>query len=104
MPTRPPRPCIVCGTLTRQSRCSAHRTPYDGAERRRMAAAVQSWIAAHGTICMGHGRGAHMVAARELTADHVIPISQGGAGGPLRVLCRSCNSRRGAEMSHGPAA
>jgi 5-methylcytosine-specific restriction endonuclease McrA len=30
------------------------------------------------------------------TADHVVPVSQGGAGGALRGACLSCNSARGA--------
>jgi 5-methylcytosine-specific restriction endonuclease McrA len=29
-----------------------------------------------------------------LTAEHVVPVSQGGKDGPLTVLCRSCNSSR----------
>ena len=36
--------------------------------------------------------------ARELTADHVVSVSGGGEGGPLRVLCASCNKRRGGEQ------
>jgi 5-methylcytosine-specific restriction endonuclease McrA len=32
----------------------------------------------------------------DLTIDHLIPASLGGANGPVRVLCRSCNGRRGA--------
>ena len=37
-------------------------------------------------------------ATTDLTADHLIPVIDGGAGGPLRVLCRSCNSARGARL------
>jgi 5-methylcytosine-specific restriction endonuclease McrA len=33
---------------------------------------------------------------RDLTADHIVPISKGGAAGPRRVLCRTHNSQRGA--------
>jgi len=33
-------------------------------------------------------------AKRDLTADHIIPVSRGGGGGPRRVLGRSCNSKR----------
>ncbi|HEX2111582.1 MAG TPA: HNH endonuclease [Gaiellaceae bacterium] len=39
----------------------------------------------------------HCGATRGLTADHLIPLARGGNPlGPLRVLCRRCNSRRGA--------
>jgi 5-methylcytosine-specific restriction endonuclease McrA len=37
----------------------------------------------------------------DLTVDHLIPVIDGGAGGPLRVLCRSCNSRRGSKTLAG---
>ena len=36
----------------------------------------------------------------DLTIDHIVPRSQGGSDDPnnLRVLCRSCNSKKGAQM------
>jgi 5-methylcytosine-specific restriction endonuclease McrA len=34
---------------------------------------------------------------QNLTADHVVPIANGGADGPLGVVCRTFNSRRGNE-------
>jgi 5-methylcytosine-specific restriction endonuclease McrA len=38
-------------------------------------------------------------AADDLTADHVVPLAVGGDPlGRLRVLCRRCNSGRGARM------
>ncbi|MFJ8346043.1 HNH endonuclease [Streptomyces sp. NPDC094153] len=34
---------------------------------------------------------------QDLTGDHVLPLSRGGSNAVdnIRVLCRSCNSRRG---------
>lgn len=32
------------------------------------------------------------------SADHVIPVSQGGRGGPLRPACTACNSAAGAKL------
>ena len=41
-------------------------------------------------------------ATEDLTADHVEALANGGHPlGELRVLCRSCNSRRGAPPSGG---
>ncbi|WP_369826057.1 HNH endonuclease [Kitasatospora sp. MBT66] len=36
-----------------------------------------------------------------LTGDHIIPVSRGGTNEPrnIRVLCRTCNSRRGNRMT-----
>jgi 5-methylcytosine-specific restriction endonuclease McrA len=34
-------------------------------------------------------------ATTDLTADHLIPVIDGGANGPLRTLCRLCNSSHG---------
>ena len=47
----------------------------------------------HGYLCPGWYREAHY--SEDLTADHVTPVGAGGSEwGELRVLCRSCNSRR----------
>jgi 5-methylcytosine-specific restriction endonuclease McrA len=32
------------------------------------------------------------------SADHVVPVSQGGRGGPLRPACHHCNSAAGAKI------
>lgn len=40
-------------------------------------------------------------AVDDLTADHLIPLADGGhLLGPLRTLCRSCNSSRGHGGGH----
>jgi 5-methylcytosine-specific restriction endonuclease McrA len=42
-------------------------------------------------------------ATSDLTADHVTPLARGGHPlGPLRVLCRSCNSSRRADTDRQP--
>jgi hypothetical protein len=64
-----------------------------------MRAVVAAHIAQHGNTCPGFDRAAHP--SNDLTADHLVPRSRGGIGGPLRVLCRSCNARRGATGDNG---
>jgi 5-methylcytosine-specific restriction protein A len=98
------RSCLGCGRLiasgSRCPRCqlppnptTASRTP---AERRRRAVAVAQWRKLYGDWCPGWGdRPPHP--ATDLTADHIEAVGAGGdPAGPLRVLCRRCNSARGA--------
>lgn len=63
--------------------------------RRVRAALLEAWVAEHGWVCPGHGRPTHP--SRDLTADHRVPLVQGGAPldpANLAVLCRACNSRK----------
>ncbi|NWO17425.1 MAG: hypothetical protein HLX46_11490 [Corynebacterium sp.] len=65
-------------------------------QRRRRAEAVRQWRAQHGDWCPGYKREPH--AATDLTAEHIAPVADTlTSGGVLTVLCRSCNSRHGAE-------
>jgi 5-methylcytosine-specific restriction enzyme A len=104
-----PRPCLDCGRLvptgsrctrcaTKAQRAKRQRRPYTAAERDRRAAAVAEWRRQHGDWCPGWGRPAHPVTwPNILTADHVEAVGRGGnESGPLRVMCRRCNSARGA--------
>lgn len=93
--------CLDCNThhergTTCKVRERTRRRHRSKAERRRRSAVVAEHIAQHGYVCPGYGVPSHP--STDLTADHITPVSRGGSeeGGPLRVLCRSCNSRRGA--------
>jgi 5-methylcytosine-specific restriction protein A len=78
-----------------RTRTTPTKRTRDWTEINRRRAAVKAWRDKHGDWCPGHGRPGH--ASSDLTADHVTPIARGGdPRGPLQVLCRSCNSRRGA--------
>jgi 5-methylcytosine-specific restriction protein A len=106
MSPRIPRPCLSCGTPTRNTtrcnRCGGDRTPtrqgYGNAERTRRAAVVQQWRAQHGDVCPGWQRPAHAVSPpNKLTADHVRAVARGGSQqGALQVLCLRCNGAKGA--------
>lgn len=112
MPYKPMRPCVVCKRLTKGSRCEQHQWQQDkqqdqakrqrrprasSAEDKRRADAVARHIKTYGMWCPGWQVPAHV--AGKLTADHVVPYaSVGYEGGPLAVLCVSCNSKKGARV------
>lgn len=61
-----------------------------------MRAAVRDHVARYGHVCPGDATHEPHPSS-DLTADHPLAIINGGAiDGPLGVLCRSANSRKGA--------
>jgi ribosomal protein S14 len=92
------RACIICGRPTSGARCPAHTVArpsfrergYDGEYDRNRRA-----LLATATACWICGQPARP--GDPLTADHIIPRSQGGGSslGNLAPAHRSCNSRRG---------
>ena len=101
--------CTVCGVVTsragsrctehaRQSNRSRHNALYSTRAWQRLSARVlRAWRGEHGNWCPGYERPAHPAA--DLTVDHVVPLAAGGAPfdiGNCAVLCRSCNSTKGA--------
>jgi hypothetical protein len=93
-----------CGDCQRvKDRAKRARRPDldDAAERERRRRLVADHRARVGDWCPGLGQHpAHPCA--DLVADHVVEVAAGGlASGPLRVLCRSENSRRSAWLATG---
>ncbi|MBM0279678.1 HNH endonuclease [Micromonospora tarensis] len=104
------RTCLDCGALTNGTRCIACQRPRERAalrtkrerrprtsyaEDKRRAAAVAAHRREQGDWCPGWKRDPHK--ATDLTADHIDAVAAGGSeGGELQVLCRSCNSAKGA--------
>ncbi len=104
--------CLDCGKPSPGIRCADHQRAKDratliskrsrrpaasAAEIRRRAAVVTQHRHEHGDWCPGWQRDAHP--ASDLTADHIEAVGAGGAeSGRLAVLCRSCNSRKGARQ------
>jgi 5-methylcytosine-specific restriction protein A len=101
--------CTVCGVVTsragsrctdhaRQSNRSRHNALYSTRAWQRLSARVlRAWRGQHGNWCPGYQRSAHP--AVDLTVDHVVPLAAGGEPfgiGNCAVLCRSCNSTKGA--------
>jgi 5-methylcytosine-specific restriction protein A len=89
--------CLVCKALSASSYCPAHTRKrkahtlsgsargYDYAWTKTAKAAIlaQPWCSYCGS-------------QSDLTGDHIVPKSKGGSNEPanVRVLCRSCNSRK----------
>jgi 5-methylcytosine-specific restriction protein A len=109
--------CTVCGVVTsragsrctehaRQSNRSRHNALYSTRVWQRLSARVlRAWRGEHGNWCPGYQRAAHPAA--DLTVDHVVPLAAGGAPfdiGNTAVLCRSCNSTKGASTDRGGVA
>ena len=109
--------CTVCGVVTsragsrctthaRQSNRSRHNALYSTRAWQRLSARVlRTWRGEHGDWCPGYGRAAHR--ASDLTVDHVVPLAAGGAPFDIvntAVLCRSCNSTKGASTDRGGVA
>jgi 5-methylcytosine-specific restriction protein A len=109
--------CTVCGVATsrpgarctdhaRQSNRSRHNALYSARAWQRLSARVlRAWRGEHGNWCPGYARPAHPAA--DLTVDHVVPLAAGGAPfdiGNTAVLCRSCNSTKGASSDRGGVA
>ncbi|WP_442864496.1 HNH endonuclease [Blastococcus sp. VKM Ac-2987] len=99
---KPQRRCLDCWKLTRNGSrcppCTARRKAIRNADRpiaRAVVAAAPVCVCT--SDCPWHRGKRTCGATTDLTADHVVPLSQGGTNeGPRRVLCRRCNSRRGA--------
>lgn len=98
----PPRRCVRCRQLVAagvRCECAGATTKrgYTNAERVRRARAVADHLEAYGPVCPGWRREMHEVQPATLTADHVLAVAAGGTqDGALQVLCRSCNSSKGA--------
>jgi hypothetical protein len=105
------RPCLDCAKPVRgKPRCRDCQTTHNRAkaakrpdlnnrqERERRRRVVAERRATIGDWCPGlEDHPAHPSA--DLVADHVVEVAIGGlATGPLRVLCRSENSRRSANL------
>jgi 5-methylcytosine-specific restriction protein A len=109
--------CTVCGVVTsragsrciehaRESNRSRHNALYSTRAWQRLSARVlRAWRGEHGNWCPGYQRPAH--GASDLTVDHVVPLAVGGAPFDIantQVLCRSCNSTKGASTDGGGVA
>ena len=105
--------CTVCGVVTNRpgSRCTEHaRQSGIGANHhihadprwmRLSQRVIDRHVGQYGWVCPGDGPEHLAHPSHDLTADHVIPLAEGGAPFDprnVRVLCRSRNSELGARL------
>lgn len=105
--------CTACGrpALPGSSRCRRHpRTSRSGSGRavhgdprwtRISRRLVEAHVGEHGWVCPGDGDAHAPHPSHDLTADHRIPLAEGGDPFDrrnLRILCRSWNSTLGARL------
>jgi 5-methylcytosine-specific restriction endonuclease McrA len=97
---RLPSRCLECGLLgqLRDGRCG---NCYRQAQRLRNAIRHQytgSWPAIRRALLATHPWCRDCGATADLTVDHIVPVARGGGHERhnLQVLCRPCNSRKGA--------
>jgi hypothetical protein len=91
--------CRDCQRARDRAHNARRRATDTYAERQRRAATVRAWIAEHGYLCPGWQRPPHPADPEHnpLCGDHLDPPGAGGPEhGPLGVLCRRCNSAKGA--------
>ncbi len=102
--------CKPCAKAFDEERYGRRGSPasrgYDRHWRKLRAAAIARHLAAYGPVCPGYGCPPHVVAEQQLTLDHVLPRIAGGlsVAENAAVLCRGCNSRKGAGERRGVGA
>lgn len=101
--TRAPIRCLDCNTPCRPPPSAAGRCPSCDRRRQGLRNALRShygrdWAVMRRALIAAHPWCDVCKSRLDLTADHIVPVARGGTNdkGNLQVLCRVCNSRKGA--------
>ena len=95
------QPCLTpdCPEVQEAARCTRHTREVDGVRVRRRGTLYQGDYPRRRAACIREQPWCTFCGStRRLTADHV---RAGDPSSPLRTLCLSCNSRRGAGGGEG---
>lgn len=98
------KPCLDCGMPTNYgSRCAAHQRLFLAQRTRRRGSATargygSEWQRVGSVAIAEHPACVRCGSTSDLTGDHIIPLRLGGTSTAenIQVLCRSCNSAKGA--------
>jgi 5-methylcytosine-specific restriction endonuclease McrA len=90
--------CAVCGAVSDQARCPAHR--YTRARSSRTHAQRRRVLARDGYRCQLCGR--YLSGGADSHIDHIRPLSKGGSQATwddsnVRATCKECNERKGSQ-------
>jgi hypothetical protein len=84
---------LLTGAGEEERKVTTHRRA--ARERKRRQTLIAEHVRQYGWVCPGFERPPHP--SHDLTCDHLVAQARGAAPeSEIRVLCRSCNGRRGA--------
>jgi 5-methylcytosine-specific restriction protein A len=104
------RLCATCGQVCRpeevkRSKCPSCLRTYEREKSRRRRSRqargyTDAWLVMVKQAIRAHPYCAECGTSGDLTGDHIVPLSKGGANTPsnIQVLCRRCNSRKKARL------
>ncbi len=92
--------CPACGVLvSKQGRCATCRRTDDRRRGTRTERGLDNrWLRLRDEAIRSHPYCSACGSTEDLTGDHIVPRSKGGIAmtvEDVRVLCRSCNSKKG---------
>ena len=97
-----PKPCVVCGDLSFESRCEAHRVVSKGGSHAKRGSGWHKQKMRRATLARDRHAcvscGLHDPSGRLLHSDHVIPLSHGGEDSldNRATLCVDCHREKSA--------
>jgi 5-methylcytosine-specific restriction protein A len=100
------KPCLDCGELANKPRCPVCSKKYEKFKSTSRPSRADrgydaNWKRLSKQLRLLQPYCSFCKRTKDLTVDHIVPLSNGGftVESNLQVLCRSCNSSKGASVS-----